>query len=126
MAALPGGALIPGSNFALVGQVEVVLPGGAIVRFLSTGMDIAILAESAGETLEKARRLSPFLPRLALQAHLVHSGYTPVVKVEHRLGIVHFIAANDRVRVWGAGSLAALARDQKIASLLPFERGLPM
>ena len=112
--------------------VNVTLKSGSQVEpsFDNSPCQVMVLPSSLNVPVircEKPRRFSPLLPNAACQTHLIYSGNTPLIGVEHGTRFARVIMADDTegAREFPAGVPIKMP-DQQRAFPQPFESRMPI
>src|SRR5260370_11368650 len=105
-----------------IGYIEVVLPPGAIRRFLPVGSNgLAVLAHGTLIALPEAGRFPPHLPHPLREAHLIDPRNASRVIVEHGVVGGRVIPANEPEGLGWTWWFVAHAHRQKSSVLHPLE-----
>ena len=100
-----------------IDDIEVVLPLGAISRFLPMASNnLAVLAHSTLITLPEAGRFPPHLPHSLREAHPIHPRNAPRVIGEHGIVGGRVIPANEPESMGGFGDLSPMRSARKAPS----------
>lgn len=110
-------SLLATSPSSAIGDIEVVLPLGAISRFLPMASNhLVVLAHSTLITLPEAGRFPPHLPHSLREAHLIHPRNAPRVIGEHGIVGGRVIPANEPESMGGFGDLSPMRSARKAPS----------